>query len=111
VAAASAAAQKGVAQGQIHNLGGSGASGPGGLPEAARTNRSLAESGPDMAKAPEVPDLDRADSMACPICKKEFTRRSNLHRHYRAVHQQEKEFGCSKCTKRFARIADLNTHI
>lgn len=45
-----------------------------------------------------------------PGCNKSFTRRYNLHAHYRC-HRSEKPFECTQCTFKFARKHDLTRHI
>ena len=45
--------------------------------------------------------------LPCPICEKKIT---NLQRHLREVHSQEK-FHCDKCSATFSRNSDLKRHI
>ena len=46
----------------------------------------------------------------CDICKKKFSTRSSLVRHFR-THLGEQSYGCGKCGKWFTQICSCNRHI
>ena len=46
----------------------------------------------------------------CDICKKKFSFRHNLVRHFR-IHLGEQPYGCSKCEKWFTQISHRDYHL
>ena len=46
----------------------------------------------------------------CDICKKKFSLRNNLVKHFR-IHLGEKPYGCSECEKWFTAISNRNQHL
>ena len=49
-------------------------------------------------------------SHECDICKKKFTNKGNLVRHFR-IHLGEKPYGCAECGKWFTQASGRNQHI
>lgn len=52
---------------------------------------------------------EQASTLACDICPKHFTRRSNLRAHMRN-HTGERPFTCSVCQRSFTRQSDMKRH-
>ena len=46
----------------------------------------------------------------CEICKKSFTRKQNVEKHVKTVHENMKDFECNPCEKRFSLKNHLETH-
>jgi len=49
-------------------------------------------------------------SNPCPICNKNFDRRSNLNKHIRCVHMNLKPFQCDTCGTKFGQKSSLEKH-
>ncbi len=47
----------------------------------------------------------------CEICQATFSKRANLVRHTKTVHNNVKPFGCATCGSRFGLKADLHRHV
>mmetsp|Transcript_2584 Transcript_2584/g.7039 ORF Transcript_2584/g.7039 Transcript_2584/m.7039 type:complete len:173 (-) Transcript_2584:206-724(-) len=50
-------------------------------------------------------------SQNCNICGKHFDRRSNLIKHIRSVHEDERLYRCKKCTKTFRQKSSVVKHL
>lgn len=44
------------------------------------------------------------------MCEKTFNRKARLQMHVRYVHEKDRPFECTECTKKFTRKEDLNRH-
>lgn len=49
-------------------------------------------------------------SVKCSLCEKQYTSQTNLDRHIRIMHKQERQHTCSTCQKTFAQLASLRIH-
>jgi DNA-directed RNA polymerase subunit RPC12/RpoP len=47
----------------------------------------------------------------CPECGMRFGQKGNMTRHYKMVHEEEKNYKCDKCGVQFAMNSDLSMHI
>ena len=43
-------------------------------------------------------------------CLKQFSQKSNLHKHVKSVHEQVKDFKCETCLKSFSQKGNLTRH-
>lgn len=46
----------------------------------------------------------------CDLCQKRYTNQTNLDRHIRVTHQNEKKYTCQECGKCFSQLATLRQH-
>lgn len=51
-----------------------------------------------------------AKNHECSLCQKRFTTKTNLNRHIRVFHQQQKFYKCSSCQKKFSQLSILRVH-
>lgn len=49
--------------------------------------------------------------LQCQTCKYKFARRSNLNKHIRSIHHNERKFGCVRCGFLFKRRDHLDKHV
>mmetsp|Transcript_11644 Transcript_11644/g.25183 ORF Transcript_11644/g.25183 Transcript_11644/m.25183 type:complete len:186 (-) Transcript_11644:69-626(-) len=53
----------------------------------------------------------QGDSLTCMACGKVFERRSNLNKHIRHVHANERLYQCKKCGNRFGQKSSIDKHV
>lgn len=70
--------------------------------------------GPAAKKPPTRPPnaaaISETDPLCCTKCGSRFARRSNLYKHLRSVHEQERKFSCDLCSLKFKRQDHLIKH-
>lgn len=56
-------------------------------------------------------EMTSSELLPCPKCPQQFTRRSNLNKHLRSIHDRERRFQCMLCSRRFKRRDHLVKHV
>ncbi|OXA45158.1 zinc finger protein 99 [Folsomia candida] len=64
-------------------------------------------------KSHEMTHLDKSsrDLLQCHLCPRTFLRREGLQNHIRIVHENQKNYPCSLCDKRFCYLSSLKGHV
>lgn len=81
---------------------------------APRSQGVWDDSAPRKSQAKKPPTQPLAtnadDPLRCTICGTKFARRSNLYKHLRSVHEDERKFSCDLCSFKFKRQDHLIKH-